>query len=320
MTRTLTLIAIVIFGPLTHYAPAATAADHDAQKAVLVTGSSSGIGLKITETLAANGFYVYAGGRKAADLERLDAMDNVSSVRLDVTVQDEIDAAVQFVKDKGRGLYGVVNNAGVGAISPLTSGPESDMDFVFDVNVYGPYRVNKAFLPLLEESKGRTTTIGSISGIFGTSGIYSMSKMAVEAYTDSLAREIEGNGVHVSIVEPGGFKSNIGLSRAARALAAADRGEIELTDKQRTRYENEEARRADRKDPDEVADAVLDLLTADNPKRRYMVTPNERQAHGTVKAAMRRVVQINHDQPYAYDREGLIDVLDELLAETSKEQ
>jgi len=194
------------------------------------------------------------------------------------------------------------------------------MDFVFDVNVYGPYRVNKAFLPLLEESKGRTTTIGSISGIFGTSGIYSMSKMAVEAYTDSLAREIEGNGVHVSIVEPGGFKSNIGLSRAARALAAADRGEIELTDKQRTRYENEEARRADRKDPDEVADAVLDLLTADNPKRRYMVTPNERQAHGTVKAAMRRVVQINHDQPYAYDREGLIDVLDELLAETSKEQ
>ena len=247
-------------------------------------------------------------------------MDNVSSVRLDVTVQDEIDAAVQFVKDKGRGLYGVVNNAGVGAISPLTSGPESDMDFVFDVNVYGPYRVNKAFLPLLEESKGRTTTIGSISGIFGTSGIYSMSKMAVEAYTDSLAREIEGNGVHVSIVEPGGFKSNIGLSRAARALAAADRGEIELTEKQRTRYENEEARRADRKDPDEVADAVLDLLTADNPKRRYMVTPNERQAHGTVKAAMRRVVQINHDQPYAYDREGLIAVLDELLAETSKEQ
>lgn len=315
MTRPLMLIAIAAYCTLVLFSPAANAADSDAQKAVLVTGSSSGIGLRITEKLSANGFYVYAGARKEADLERLDAMDNVSSVRLDVTVQEDIDAAVDFVKAQGRGLHGVVNNAGVSAFSPLTSGPESDMDFVFDVNVYGPYRINKAFLPLLEQNGGRTTTIGSISGFTGRSGIYSMSKFAVEAYTDSLAREIEGNGVHVSVVEPGGFKSNIQLSRAARALAAAKRGEIELTAQQRARYENEEARRASRKEPDEVADAILELMTVNKPKRRYMVTPNEQQAHGTVKAAMRRVVQINHDQPYAYDRDGLIAVLDELLEE-----
>ena len=319
MTRTLTLIAITVFGLLMYSATDAVAADNDAQKAVLVTGASSGIGLKITENLAANGFHVYAGARKEADLERLDAMDNVSSVRLDVTVQQEIDAAVEFVKDQGRGLHGVVNNAGVSAFSPLTSGPESDMDFVFNVNVYGPYRINKAFLPLLEESGGRTTTIGSIAGFSGTSGIYSMSKFAVEAYTDSLAREIEDSGVHVSVVEPGGFKSNIGLSRAARALAAADKGEIELTARQRERYENEEARRATRMEPDPVADAVLELLTVDNPRRRYMVTPNERQAHGTIKNAMRRVVQLNYDQPYAYDREGLIAVLDELIEEVGSD-
>ena len=319
MTRTLTLIAITVFGLLMYSATDAVAADNDAQKAVLVTGASSGIGLKITEKLAANGFHVYAGARKEADLERLDAMDNVSSVRLDVTVQEEIDAAVEFVKDQGRGLHGVVNNAGVSAFSPLTSGPESDMDFVFNVNVYGPYRINKAFLPLLEESGGRTTTIGSIAGFSGTSGIYSMSKFAVEAYTDSLAREIEDSSVHVSVVEPGGFKSNIGLSRAARALAAADKGEIELTARQRERYENEEARRATRMEPDPVADAVLELLTVDNPRRRYMVTPNERQAHGTIKNAMRRVVQLNYDQPYAYDREGLIAVLDELIEEVGSD-
>jgi len=319
MTRTLTLIAVTVFGLVMCCTTAAIAADNGAQKAVLVTGASSGIGLKITENLAANGFHVYAGARKEADLERLDAMDNVSSVRLDVTVQEEIDAAVEFVKDQGRGLHGVVNNAGVSAFSPLTSGPESDMDFVFNVNVYGPYRINKAFLPLLEESGGRTTTIGSIAGFSGTSGIYSMSKFAVEAYTDSLAREIEDSGVHVSVVEPGGFKSNIGLSRAARALAAADKGEIELTARQRERYENEEARRATRMEPDPVADAVLELLTVDNPRRRYMVTPNERQAHGTIKNAMRRVVQLNYDQPYAYDREGLIAVLDELIEEVGSD-
>ena len=290
--------------------------DGAAQKAVLVTGASSGIGLKISEKLAANGFYVYAGARKAADLERLDAMENFSSVQLDVTVQEDIDAAVEFVRDQGRGLYGVVNNAGVGSISPLATGLESDMNFVFDVNVYGPYRINQAFLPLLDESNGRTTIIGSVSGFIARrSGIYSMSKFAVEAYTDSLALEIAGNGVHVSIVEPGGFKSSFGASRAARALAAADKGEIELTADERERHENAAARSASQKEPDEVADAVLDLMTAESPKRRYMVTPNERQAQAAIEAAMRRLVQLNHDQPYAYDRDGLIAVLDELLAE-----
>ena len=63
-------------------------------KTVLVTGASSGIGLQIAETLSRNGFYVYAGARKAADLEMLDAMENVSAVRLDVTVDEDIDAAM----------------------------------------------------------------------------------------------------------------------------------------------------------------------------------------------------------------------------------
>jgi NAD(P)-dependent dehydrogenase (short-subunit alcohol dehydrogenase family) len=203
MTRSPIFAAVVVFLVLTGYAPALIADDATNQKAVLVTGSSSGIGLKITEKLSANGFYVYAGARKKADLERLDAMDNVSAVRLDVTVQEDINAAVEFVRHQGRGLYGVVNNAGVGSISSLATGLESDMDFVFDVNVYGPYRVNQAFLPFLNESDGRTAIIGSASGTIArkSSGIYSMSKFAVEAYTDSLARELAGNGVHVSIVQ-----------------------------------------------------------------------------------------------------------------------
>ena len=81
--------------------------DTATQKAVLVTGASSGIGLKITEYLADRGFRVYAGARKDKDLERLDAMENVSSVRLDVTIQDDIDAAVKFVAAEGRGLFGI---------------------------------------------------------------------------------------------------------------------------------------------------------------------------------------------------------------------
>jgi len=318
MKKFLMLTFVTAIHVLAFFAPAVSADNNTTQKAVLVTGASSGIGLKITEKLATNGFYVYAGARKAADLERLDAMDNISSVRLDVTMQEEIDAAVKFVKDQGRGLYGVVNNAGVGSVSSLIEGPESDLDFTFNVNVYGPYRINKAFMPLLDKSDGRTATIGSVSGFIARkAGIYSMSKFAVEAYTDSLALEIAGNGVHVSVVEPGTFKSGFAASQAARALAAADRGEIELTAKERKRYESVGTRNAARKEPDEVADAVLDLLTSETPKRRYMVTANEKQARSAIEAAMRRVVQLNHDQPYQYDREGMIAVLDKLLAEIS---
>jgi len=283
-------------------------------KAVLVTGANSGIGLKITELLSANGFHVYAGARKPADLERLDAMDNVSSVRLDVTVQNDIDAAVEFVKDQGRGLWGVVNNAGVGSISPLATGLDADMEFVFNVNVYGPFRVNRAFLPLLQESGGRTTTIGSIAGYVAYgSGIYSMSKAAMESYTDNLAFDLRDSNVHISIVEPGGFRSNFGTNIGERALAAEAKGELELTDAQRERHENAQSRAATSKEPDEVAEAVLELMSTDTPKRRYMVTPNQGQADRTMQEAMSKVVQLNGDQPYSYTRDELVALLDEIL-------
>ena len=141
------------------------AEDGSTQRAVLVTGASSGIGKKVTELLAAKGHFVYAGARKDDDLAALDKLDNVKAVRLDVTKQSDIDAAVELIGKEGRGLYGIVNNAGVAVVSPMNETPEKDIDFVFDVNIYGPYRINKAFAPMLVEAGGRTTTIGSISGV-----------------------------------------------------------------------------------------------------------------------------------------------------------
>jgi NAD(P)-dependent dehydrogenase (short-subunit alcohol dehydrogenase family) len=174
--------AVALQGLLVSNLYTVAAADDVPQKAVLVTGASSGIGLQIAETLAANGYYVYAGARKAADLERLDAMENTSSVSLDVTVQDDIDAAVEFVKGEGRGLWGIVNNAGVVMLGSLVSDSAQDVRTTLEINVLGPVRINNAFLPFLLESKGRTTTIGSISGYIAGAkdGGYSASKFAIE--------------------------------------------------------------------------------------------------------------------------------------------
>jgi len=192
--------------------------DASSQKAVLVTGASTGIGRKITEVLAASGYFVYAGARKQKDLDALNEIENVQSIRLDVTIQEEIDAAVKTVRDGGRGLYGLVNNAGVGGGGPMIEISEKDVRWMFDVNVFGVFRVTQAFAPLIIEEKGRITTIGSIAGILSGPfyGSYSMTKHSIEAYTDALAPEMERFDVQVSVIEPGNYRSEISKSGRAR--------------------------------------------------------------------------------------------------------
>lgn len=309
------ILICLIFAVFCLSAPiVATADEPEAQKAVLVTGASSGIGRNIAEKLAANGYFVYAGARKEKDLAELDAMENMKGVRLDVTVQEEIDAAVELVRKEGRGLYAIVNNAGVGYSKTFAESNTSDLDFVFGVNVYGPFLVNNAFMPLLIESQGRTTTIGSIAGFFSGQrfGVYSMSKFAVEAYTEALAAEVAEAGVRVSVIEPGSYKSQI---RETGVLNRLGKSAGDLTEEEEAELEAARERNAGLKEPDEVSDAVMHALFSPEPRRRYMVTPNQEQANLTVRTAMSRALQLNSDQPYSYDRDELVKLLDELLAQ-----
>jgi NAD(P)-dependent dehydrogenase (short-subunit alcohol dehydrogenase family) len=292
------------------------AADVGQGRAVLITGASSGIGLRTAEVLAANGFFVYAGARKQADLDMLNAIENVEAVRLDVNVQEDIDAAVEQVTAGGRGLYALINNAGVVLLAPLVEVTEEDLAFQMNVNVYGPYRVTKAFAPLLIESEGRVATTGSISGIvtWGLGGPYTMSKHAVEAYTDVLAIEMAGFGVDVAVVEPGNYKSDIMASMVERMREKGYSTEGSMAKERMDALLASPADRGQYKEPDEVADAYLDFLTSDSPKRRYMVVPNEQEANATIRAHIRRLVQLNEDQPYEFTRDELMAMIDEAMA------
>ncbi len=285
------------------------------QKAILITGATTGIGRNLAETLAADGHFVYAGARKQSDMDALNAIDNIMAVRLDVTKQDEIDAAVELVRKEGRGLYGLINNAGVAVFAPMIEVDERDMQFQMDVNMFGPYRVTKAFAPLIIESKGRISTTSSISGILSGSmiGPYSMSKHAVEAFTDSLAEEMRKFEVEVSAVEPGNYNSVIVDTMRRREKGLGRGFDDSLYREEQIQLLEYPSDRSGFKEPDEVSAAFIHFLFDDNPKRRYMVVPNEREAEVTIRKAISELAQLNERQEYTYSRDQLIKMLDEAM-------
>ena len=290
-------------------------AQDDEQKAILITGASTGIGRNMAETLAAAGHFVYAGARKQSDIDELSAIENIQGIRLDVTAQEEIDAAVEFVRSEGRGLYGLINNAGVSVAGPMIEMSESDMWFQMDVNLFGPYRVTKAFAPLIIESKGRIITTGSIAGVLSGffSGPYAMSKHAMEAYTDALAAEMQKFDVHVSVIEPGNYNSRISRSRVERLIASGETGEGSYYKDEIREMLQDNVDRSRFKEPDEVSAAAMQALFEPTPKLRYMVVPREEEARITIWVGLLKLMQMNDDQPYSFDRDELIDMLDEAI-------
>jgi len=279
-----------------------------AQRAILVTGASTGIGRKVTERLAADGYFVFAGARKPEDLKALGALKNVQAVRLDVTKQDEIDAVADLISKSGRGLYGLVNNAGIGTVGTVADMKPEEFDLLMAVNLYGPYRMTRAVEPLIIAAKGRVINMGSISGIGFSSNLmaYSMSKHALEAFSESLVLQLKDSGATASIIEPGNYNSEIARSAIQRlgpdAPVLRDKG-YRLT-----------ADRSQYKEPDEVADAVEKALFEANPKRRYLVTPNQEEAEWAIGSLIGQLVQLNEGQPYTYSRDQLVKMLDDALA------
>jgi len=289
----------------------------DDQKSVLVTGSSTGIGRNLTETLAANGYHVYAGARKDKDLAALNAIDNVTAVKLDVTQQDQVDAVVKMITESGTGLYGLVNNAGVGGGGTVLETPIKDQTFVYNVNVEGVYRTTKAFAPLVIESKGRIVTTGSIAGTISAIpgfSAYSGSKHWIEAYTDSLATEMEPLGVVVSVVEPGNYKSSIRRSSVSRGIEKTKAAGGEVTEEMQKAYESTAERELSYKEPDEVSEAFMHALFDEKPLRRYMVVPNAQEQERTISTQVNELVQLNQWGPYSYTRDQLVELLDKALS------
>ena len=285
-------------------------------KAVLVTGASSGIGRKITEHLAAEGYLVYATARKEEDLKALGAIKNVQPLRLDVTQPADIAAAVEAVTKAGRGLYGLVNNAGVATLGTIANMRMEEFDLSMKVNAYGPVMMIKAFTPLIVAGKGRIVNIGSPSGITDGGGpeivAYVMSKHAVEGLTDSLVLQLGPLGVQVTAVEPGAYRSDIDKNMLERLTEDEKAHAIKVLGPMMDPTMFPEA--------DEVAVAVGQALSEPTVKRRYLAIPrnardrmNPRLPERLIRWQMKQLVWWNEGHAYTFDRETLVKMLDDAL-------
>ncbi|XP_064630840.1 D-beta-hydroxybutyrate dehydrogenase, mitochondrial-like isoform X2 [Lineus longissimus] len=183
------------------------------EKAVLITGCDSGFGKWLAEKLDALGFTVIAccmfPDKGGADDLRRKCSSRLHILRLDVTSNEDVNAAVKYVKDKiGNGLWALVNNAGISWTGETEWTDVSTYEKIYSVNVFGVIRVTKAFLPLIRKTRGRVVNVASMAGRFALSGFsaYCSSKFACIGFSDALRREMRKFGVTVHTIEPAFYK------------------------------------------------------------------------------------------------------------------
>ena len=248
--------------------------------AVMITGSSTGIGRACALRLDRAGFQVFAGVRKAEDGEslRAEASERLEPVICDVVDAGQIAAAADRVREATGGrLAGLVNNAGIvvpGAVEALSLDELRDQ---LEVNVVGQVAVTQALLPLIRAARGRVVFMSSVGGRGGLPYLaaYNASKAAISAVGDSLRQEMRPFDVSVSIIEPGAIATPFWAKGEAQAPQIREAMGDELLELYGERLDRVQALSAKIEargaSPDTVAEAVEHALTAAKPKARYLV-------------------------------------------------
>ncbi|ROR06947.1 SDR family oxidoreductase [Erwinia sp. JUb26] len=176
------------------------------QKSIVITGSSSGIGLAAASDLLRRGYHVIAACRKPQDVERMNAL-GFSGVLLDLDDAESVErgAAEILTLCEGR-LFGLFNNGGFGQYGPLQSVTREQLERQFSTNLFGTHQLTILLLPaLIASGSGRIVNTSSVLGLISTPGrgAYAASKYALEAWSDALRMELHSSGVRVSLIEPG---------------------------------------------------------------------------------------------------------------------
>lgn len=237
-----------------------------AYKVWFITGTSKGFGRVWAEAALARGDRVAASAR---DIKTLAALverygDRVAALTLDVTDKAAVQASIIEAHSRFGRLDVVINNAGYGLFGAIEEVSESEAREQLETNLFGALWVTQAVLPIMRaQGSGHIIQVSSIGGVnaFPTIGLYHASKWGLEGFSQSLAAEVAGFGIKVTIIEPGGFATDWGGASAKRAkqLPAYDGARAAIA---AFRTNNVPG------DPDATGAAILKVVDADDPPLR----------------------------------------------------
>jgi short-subunit dehydrogenase len=239
------------------------------KKIALVTGASAGIGMVTAKYLANNEYTVYGAARRIERMNDL-VQFGIKIIRMDVTNDDSMVAAVdEIVKNEGR-IDVLVNNAGFGLYGAVEEVSMEDARYQMEVNVIGLARLTQLIIPhMRRQQSGKVVNITSIGGKITTpmGAWYHASKFAVEALSDGMRMELKPFGIDVIVIEPGGVKSEWSDIAMENLMKSSGNGPYRNTAEKMFKLNKKfEKRNAE---PSVIAELILKSIMAQRPKTRY---------------------------------------------------
>lgn len=244
----------------------------------VITGCSSGFGKLTALEFARRGNRVFATMRNTAkdgplEAEAAAAGVSIEVLQLDVNERASVERAVAEVIRRAGRIDVLVNNAGISTQGPIEDFDDDEVAAVFETNVFGVIRVTRAVLPHMRAQKsGTILTVGSLGGkVAGPYlGIYAASKHAIEALSDALYYEVHPFGIRVVLIDPGGFETEMSNNAGPARRFTESSPYAELA----RRFEEASTKLlvgGQRADARIVAEAIVNAVEAERPKRRYFV-------------------------------------------------
>ena len=240
-------------------------------KYVLVTGAFGGMGKSAVELFAKSGFTVFA-----LDKKECEATKNVIPIVADITSVSDIELAFEKVKSYTENLFAIVHFAGIYMLNSLVEMDYSDFDKTFKINLYGAYNINKTFMPMLDKNSKIIITTSELAPLapLPFTGVYAISKTALDSYAYSLKMELQLLGVSVSVIRAGAVATNmLGASTTQLDNFCCNTKYYKVNAKRfKQIVDSVEAKHVE---PIKIAKKALKILNAKKPKFVYTINRNK---------------------------------------------
>jgi NAD(P)-dependent dehydrogenase (short-subunit alcohol dehydrogenase family) len=236
-----------------------------------ITGCSTGFGRELAKLVLERGYRTVVTARDPADAHGLAAEGEALVLKLDVTDQGQIDAAIKAGEDRFGRIDVLVNNAGIGYFAAIEEGDDNQVRHLFDVNFFGLSRMIRAALPgMRHHGTGTIVNFSSVGGLrsFPSLGYYSATKFAVEGLSEALWQEVEPLGIKVILVEPSGFRTDW-AGRSAEESKLQISAYAATAGKARSQIRASSGRQAG--DPARAAAAIVEAVESPNPPHHLLL-------------------------------------------------